>query len=350
MIYDDVLGLIGATPVVRLRHLCVGNGTEIMVKLESNNPGRSIKDRSALFMIEQAERDGRLPPGGTIVESTSGNLGKALALIGAVRGYNVVLVVDPKVPQSVLQYASSLGATLEFVTTPDKQGGFQGPRIERVKALCAQNPSMFWPDQYNNPDNPRAHAELTALEILSDLEEFDALIATVSTGGHITGLSRTLKAHLPQLKTVAVDAIGSSTFGHPFATYRMRGMGLAWKPGNLDYSVVNAFQPVADYEGIAASRLLARHEGILVGESSGAAVFGALAYAHNHPDQRILVIAADDGVNYFGESFDDQWLRAHGLAKVLDDLSFSDARSLVEAAKTPTHSSTHVGDAAVALA
>jgi cysteine synthase len=337
MIHDDVLCLVGKTPIVRLRHICVPNGSEVVVKLEAHNPSRSIKDRSALFMVEQAERDGRLLPGGTIVESTSGNLGKALALIGAVRGYRVILVVDPKVPQSVLQFASALGATLDFVDVPDGSGGFQGRRIERVKALCAQDPNLFWPDQYNNPDNLRAHAENTALEILAELDTFDALVATVSTGGHISGLSGTLKAHLPQLTTVAVDAIGSSAFGRPFATYKMRGLGLAWKPGNLDYSRIDRVHPIADYEGIATSRLLARHEGMFVGESSGAAVFGALNYAHSHPDQRILVIAADDGVNYLGESFDDAWLRDHGLDRVLDDVNLCDPVSLVSAAASPAH-------------
>ncbi|CDO06253.1 cysteine synthase family protein [Mycolicibacterium cosmeticum] len=336
MIHDDVLSLVGKTPVVRLRHLRAPNGCEVLVKLEAHNPGRSIKDRSALFMVQQAARDGRLIPGGTIIESTSGNLGKALALIGAVRGYRVILVVDPKVPQSVIQFARSLGAVLDFVDVPDANGGFQGPRIERVKELCAQDPTLFWPDQYNNTDNPRAHAELTALEILADLDHLDALVATVSTGGHITGLSRTLKAHLPHLNTVAVDAVGSSTFGHPFAAYKMRGLGLAWKPGNLDHSVIDHFHAVADHEGIATSRLLARHEGIFVGESSGAAVFAALNYAHHHPGQRILAIAADDGVNYLAESFDDDWLRIHGLARVLDDPGLRDPAGLLNTAATPS--------------
>lgn len=346
MIHNDVLSLIGKTPIVRLRQIRVPNRSEILVKLEAHNPGRSIKDRSALFMVEQAERDGRLAPGGTIVESTSGNLGKALALIGAVRGYRVVLVVDPKVPRSVLQFASGLGATLDFVTVPDESGGYQGPRIDRVKALCAQDPSLFWPDQYNNPDNQRAHAENTAVEILDDLDSVDALVATISTGGHISGLSRTLKQHLPHLTTVAVDAIGSSTFGHPFASYQMRGLGLAWKPGNLDQSVVDRFHPIADHEGIATSRLLARHEGMFVGESSGAAIFAALNYAHHHPGQRILAIAADDGVNYLGESFDDDWLRGHGLGRVLDDPTMRDPAALVRAAVTPTHQPLIFGGAA----
>jgi cysteine synthase len=337
VIHDDVLSLIGKTPIVRLRQLQVANRSEILVKLEAYNPGRSIKDRSALFMVERAERNGRLLPGGTIIESTSGNLGKALALIGAVRGYRVVLVVDPKVPRSVLQFAAGLGATLEFVTVPDEFGGYQGSRVERVKALCARDPSLFWPDQYNNPDNPQAHAENTAAEILDDLEFVDALVATVSTGGHVSGLSLTLKQHLPRLVTVAVDAIGSSTFGHPFAAYRMRGLGLAWKPGNLDHSLVDRFHPIADHEGVATSRLLARHEGMYVGESSGAAVFAALHHAHLHPGSRILVIAADDGVNYLGESFDDDWLRTHGLGRVLDDLALRDPEGLVRTAAMPTH-------------
>ncbi|GGK34337.1 putative cysteine synthase [Nocardia camponoti] len=344
MIHNTVLDLIGNTPIVRLRNLAVDNGSEILVKLEATNPGRSIKDRSALYMVEQAEREGRLLPAGTIIESTSGNLGKALALIGAVRGYRVILVVDPKVPASVLQFVKALGAEIEMVTAPDSSGGFQGPRIERVKSMCGENQDFFWPDQYNNPNNPIAHAISTAAEIKRGAGKIDALVSTVSTGGHISGISRALKDACPSLTTVAVDAFGSSTFGHAFSTYRMRGLGLAWKPENLDYSVIDCVHLVTDIEGIATSRLLARHEGIFVGESAGAAVFGALHYAHSHPGQRIVVVAADDGVNYLSESFDESWLRAHELAAVLDLPEYRDFKSLVAAALKPTCEPAEIGD------
>lgn len=336
-IHESVLELIGGTPIVRLRHFTVHNGAEVLVKVESANPGRSIKDRAAHFMIDQAEASGRLRPGDTIVESTSGNLGKSLALIGAVKGYRVILVVDPKTPASVLRYAKALGAEIELVDTPDEGGGYQRQRLERVRQLRADDPTVFWPDQYRNPDNPRIHAEQTAGEILSDLPEFDALVAAVSTGGHISGLSRVLKEKLPDLVTVAVDAAGSAAFGYPFRGYAMRGLGLAWKPGNLDLSVVDRVHLVGDLEGIATSRALARHEGLLVGESAGAAVFAALHHAHHHPGSRILVVAADDGANYLGESFDDEWLRERGLTAVLDDVTLREPEHLIELARHPAN-------------
>jgi cystathionine beta-synthase/cysteine synthase A len=337
MVHDSVLDLIGSTPVVRLRRLVIDNGTEILVKIEAANPGRSIKDRAALSMVEQAEQAGRLHPGGTIVESTSGNLGKSLALIGAVKGYRIILIVDPKVPRSVIEFAVALGAEIDVVDTLDEQGGYQRSRVARVREMLTVDPTLFWPDQYENPANPRVHADRTAWEILGDVGEFDTLVAAVSTGGHITGLSRTLKAQLPALATVAVDACGSSVFGHPFHTYLMRGLGLAWQPGNLDVSLVDRVHLVADHEGMATCRVLARQEGLLIGESAGAAIFAALHHAHHHPGERIVVIAADDGANYLGESFDDTWLHARGVATRMADAGLGDPARLIEAARTPTH-------------
>jgi cysteine synthase len=336
MICDSVLDTVGQTPVVRLRRMTTANGSEILVKLEGLNPGGSIKDRAALSMINNAERDGRLKPHGTIVESTSGNIGKALALIGAARGYRVILVVDPKAPKSMIEYVTALGAEIEMVDTPDETGGYQGPRIKRVEQLLEENPELFWPDQYNNPENPRAHAEYTAHELLRDVPRFDALVAAASTGGHLSGLARTIKRVLPGAVTIGVDALGSGAFGFPFTGYAMRGLGLAWPPGNLDMRLVDRVHLVADHEGIATSRMLARTEGLLIGESSGAAVFAALHYAHHHPGKRIVVVAADNGANYLGESFDDNWLHARGLAEPIEADRLTTMDSLIEAAREPT--------------
>lgn len=335
MIFDSILGTVGRTPVVRLRRMTVDNGSEILVKLESFNPGGSIKDRAALSMITAAEQDGRLVPGGTIIESTSGNVGKAFSMIGAVKGYRVILVIDRKAPRSMIDFATAFGAELEIVTTPDESGGYQRPRRERVKQLLEEIPNSFWPNQMYNPDNPRAHAEQTAYELLDDVAEFDALVATVSTGGQITGLSTTVKKELPGVTTIAVDAVGSAAFGFPFYGYQMRGLGLAWRPGNLDYDVVDRVHLVADHEGIATMRLLATVEGMLVGESAGAALFGALHHAHHHPGSRIVVVAADGGVNYLDESFDDGWLRLRGLAQRVEAAGLTDLEPLIEAARHP---------------
>ena len=333
MIADSLLDTIGHTPVVRLRRWSV-NGSEILVKLEGCNPGGSIKDRSALSMVRRAEREGLLRPGGTIVESTSGNVGKALALIGVVRGYRVILVVDRKAPQSMLGYATALGAEIEVVEKPDAQGSMQGARIQRVKELLAEIPGSFWPDQYNNPANPQAHAETTGRELLQDAE-FDTLVTAVGTGGHISGISATVKRARPHVVTVGVDVIGSGTFGYPHSSWAIRGIGLGWQPGCLDRSVVDRVHMVADHEGLATCRLLARTEGVLVGESAGAALFGALHHAHHHPGSRIMVVAADSGTNYLGETFDDDWLWSRGLLQVIESAGLTSLEALIEAARDP---------------
>lgn len=349
MIHDSVLDTIGHTPVVRLRRLTVPNGSEILVKLESFNPGGSIKDRAVLSMVDQAERDGRLQPGGTIIESTSGNVGKALALIGVARDYQVILVVDPKAPKSMLEFARALGARIELVDKPDAQGWFQGPRIARVKQLLAEVPDSFWPDQYNNPDNPRAHAENTARELLEDVPRFDALVTAVGTGGHISGISSSVKQVLPDVVTVGVDARCSATFGYPFTEWstegpsRIRGLGLTWQPGCLDRTMVDRVHLVADHEGIATTRLLAATEALLVGESAGAAVFGALHHAHHNPGSRIVVVAPDGGTNYLAETFNDDWLRERGLLDMIESVGLTSVPALLAVARTPWRAALAIG-------
>ncbi|MFC3997666.1 PLP-dependent cysteine synthase family protein [Nocardiopsis sediminis] len=344
MIYDNVLETVGRTPVVRLRRITAGNGSEILVKLESFNPAGSIKDRTALGMVVRAELDGRLKPDGTIIESTSGNMGKALALIGAARGYRVILVTDPKAPRSMVEFVRALGAELEIVDTPDENGGYQRPRRERVRRLTGEIPDSFWPDQYNNADNAATHAEQTARELLAEVDSFDALVAAVGTGGHISGISATLKREKPRVVTVGVDAAGSAAFGFPVGCWAMRGLGIAWPPGNLRHELVDQVQLVTDHEGIATSRMLARSEGLLVGESAGAAVFGALNYAHRHPGSRIVTMCPDGGANYFGESFDDAWLRERGLFAPIAANGLDRLDRLIEAAADPVHPPVHRAD------
>jgi cysteine synthase len=332
MIYDNIVDTIGHTPMVRLNRLTTANGSEILVKVEGRNPAGSVKDRTALSMVLQAERDGRLKPNGTIIESSSGNTGKGLAMIGAARGYRVILVTDPKAPRTMIDYVTAVGAELEIVQIPDATG-YQQPRLDRLKELLAEMPGAFWPNQYDNPANTQVHAEQTAQELLADVPVFDALVVAVGTGGHISGLSATVKEALPAVTTVAVDAKGSAAFGFPYGSWQMRGLGIAWKPGNLNEDVVDLVHLVADEEGLATTRLLARLEGLMVGESSGAAVFGALHYAHHHPGSRIVTVAPDDGGNYLGESFDDAWLDRHGLGGVA---KLNGLEQLIEAAREPT--------------
>jgi cystathionine beta-synthase/cysteine synthase A len=334
VIYENVLETLGDTPVVRLRRLLPQPQDRIYVKLEGTNPSGSIKDRAALHMVEEAERDGRLAPGSTIIESTSGNLGKSLALIGAVKGYRVILVVDPKTPQSVLSYATSFGAELDMVDRPDDNGSYQAARIRRVGELLLRHPGAHSLDQYNNPDNPQAHALRTAPEVAKDFDDLGALVATASTGGHLSGLGSALKERFPSLHVRAVDAYGSAAFGHSFAPYKMRGIGLSWQPGNLHTRSIDSLHRVADSEALSTCRVLAREEGMLLGESGGAAVFAALTYAAEHPGRPVLAIAPDTGANYLYESYDDTWLADHGIPV---DMLWSTSRDLLRHVRSPLH-------------
>ncbi|MEU1307735.1 cysteine synthase family protein [Streptomyces cinnamoneus] len=341
MIYENVLELLGGTPVLRVRNVLPDARSRIYVKMEGFNPAGSVKDRAAVHMVEEAERRGELRPGATIIESTSGNFGKALALIGAVKGYRVILVVDPKTTSSVLSYASSLGAEIEVVTEPNSAGSYQEARFDRVRELLAKIPGSYRPDQCNNPDNPRSHALYTAQEIIDDFPQLDALVLAVGTGGHISGTGSALRQHFPRLHVRAVDSFGSAALGFPFAPYRVRGIGNSWVPETLNIEFIDSLHLIEDGEALSMCRVMAAEEGLLLGESGGAVVFAALAYATAHPTQSVLVIAPDRGENYLGESYDDQWLRAEGVEA--EDLwrTREEALRHARAPKHPPTSITH---------
>lgn len=320
MIASSIIETIGRTPIVRLRTWDLPAGSEVLVKLEGANPGGSIKDRAAWSILRAAMQSGHLLPGATIIESTSGNFGKALALLGAALGHPVVLVVDPKTPASVLRFAEAYGAQVVLVTTPDENGGYQVPRIAKLRQLLDETPGSFCPEQYDNPKNPDAHRLETSQEILDQAGRVDVIVAAVSTGGHLSGLAAGLRADNKDLVVIAVDAVGSRIFEGPAAQpYAMRGLGLAWCPGNLDTKAVDLVHHVGDHEAFAMSRAVARREGILLGESAGGVTYAALHYASRRPQCRVLAIAADSGVNYLGESWDDEWLRQRGLLHLVND-------------------------------
>jgi 2,3-diaminopropionate biosynthesis protein SbnA len=315
MIFENITHTIGRTPVVRIGSFGA-TGHEIYLKLEGLNPGSSIKDRSALGLILDAERKGLLKPGGTIIESTSGNLGKSLAIIGSARGYRVLLVMDPKVSTSVVAFCRAFGASIAMVERPDETGGYQRPRIARVKQLLAEIPGAYWPNQYDNPANPAAHEVTTAREILDDFPSLDYLVGSVSTGGHLSGTARAVRSSRPDCQVVAVDAQGSSVFGYPFKPFLLNGLGLAWTPGNVDARAIDEVSLVKDEDAYSACRLLALREGILVGGSGGAVVFTCLALASRQLRDRprkILGIVADTGANYLETIYDDDWMTSHRI-------------------------------------
>lgn len=302
---NSILELIGSTPVVRLRRLPRPEGAEVYAKLESFNPGGSVKDRIALAMIRAAEREGKLKPGGTIVEPTSGNTGIGLAMACAALGYRLILTMPETMSLERRRLLSAYGA--ELILTPGS-AGMRGA-IERAEALLKDNPDFFMPQQFENEANPQIHRETTALEIFEQMDgKLDVFVAGVGTGGTVTGVGEILKERLPELRVVAVEPQGSPVLsqGKP-GTHRLQGIGAGFVPKVLNRAVIDEIITVSDEDAYHMVRRLAREEGILVGISAGAACCAALeAAADLEPGQRVVVVFPDTGERYLStpELFD----------------------------------------------
>ncbi|ACL71051.1 cysteine synthase A [Halothermothrix orenii] len=296
-IYKNVSELIGKTPIVKLNRLNPENSPEILVKLEMFNPGSSIKDRICYNMIRDAEEKGKLKPGGTIVEPTSGNTGIGLSLIGAARGYNVILTMPETMSIERRKLLKAFGA--QVVLTPGDKG-MQGA-IDRARELVKNNDNYFMPQQFQNPANPEIHRKTTAKEILEDTDgKIDYFVAGVGTGGTLTGTGEVLKEHNPNIKVVAVEPEDSPVLsgGEP-GPHQIQGIGAGFIPDVLDTDLIDRVIKVGNEEAMETARNLARQEGLLVGISSGAAVKAALKLAKGvDPDKTILVIAPDTGERY----------------------------------------------------
>ncbi len=293
----DLLSAIGGTPLVPLRRLAPPGGARVLAKLESRNPGGSVKDRIARAMIEAAEREGRLAPGGTIVEPTSGNTGIGLAWIAASRGYRCVLVMPETMSVERRALLAHLGA--ELVLTPGSEG--MGGAIRRAEEI-ARETGAFRPDQFANPANPDVHRRTTAEEIWRDTGgEVDALVAGVGTGGTITGVGSVLRERRPGARIVAVEPDESPVLsgGQP-GPHGIQGIGAGFVPAVLDVSLLDEVVRVTTEQALAAARRLAREEGILGGISSGAAVCAALALAARpeFAGRTIVTILPDTGERY----------------------------------------------------
>src|SRR5438128_1416794 len=273
------LDLIGSTPMVRLNRLpqLDGVGAEVWAKLENLNPGGSVKDRICLAMVEAAERDGLLAPGGTIIEPTSGNTGIGLALVAAVKGYRLVLTMPDTMSEERRSLLVAYGARL--VLTPDTKG--MHGAVRRAEELLAQHPDWSMPQQFTNPANPEAHRQTTAREILAQLSQIDAFVAGVGTGGTITGVGEVLRAERPHVRIYAVEPSCSPVLsgGEP-GYHRIQGIGAGFVPEILNTDIYDEVLPVADDEAVVHARALARYEGLLVGISSGANCAAAIGVAH----------------------------------------------------------------------
>lgn len=320
-VFSSIAETIGHTPVLSLKHRLLPEGKTLYLKLEQFNPTLSIKDRTGLGLIQAALTTGKLKPNGTVVESTSGNLGKTLAMLGAAMGFKVIIIVDPKVSPKNLNVYRAYGAQVEVVTTPDERGGYQKARIARAKEIIANDPNAYWPNQYDNPDNPTYHYDHTAPEI--GHLDFDMLVGSVSTGGHLSGIARWLKDNRPSVKVLACDVEGSAIFNTPFKPYLVNGIGLGWRAQNTDLSVFDYCCQISDQVAISLCHLLAKEMGLLLGGSGGVVVSAALKYIAQPQISSALAIIPDTGVNYLDQIYDRDWLVSHNI-DLLDFSGISD--------------------------
>ena len=289
--------LIGNTPLVKLNRLPEEGSADIIVKLENLNPGGSVKDRICMNMIEEAERQGKLKPGSTMVEPTSGNTGIGLALISAIRGYKLILVMPESMSMERASLLSSYGAQL--VLTPAWEG-MQGS-IKEAENIVAQNPDYVMPDQFSNPANPDIHRRTTGPEIWDALDgKIDAFVAAVGTGGTITGVGEVLKAKNPKVQVIAVEPAGSPVLsgGEP-GPHKIQGIGAGFVPNVLNRSILDRVITVGDDDAYQTTKQLARTEGLLTGISAGANVFAARQVAKElGPGKTVVTILCDTGERY----------------------------------------------------
>jgi cysteine synthase A len=296
-LHKNILSLIGNTPLVKINHLCSPDDAEIWAKLESNNPGGSVKDRIALSMIEAAESDGRLKPGGTIIEPTSGNTGIGLAMVAKVKGYRIILVMPETMSMERRQLLQAFGA--EIILTEGKKG-MRGA-IEKAGDICKNNPDYFMPQQFENPANPEIHKRTTAIEIINNLGEVpDAFVSGVGTGGTITGVGEIFRAKKPDVLIIAVEPSASPVLsgGNP-GSHKIQGIGAGFIPGVLNTKIYDEIIPVTDDDAAETTRALSLKEGILAGISSGAALWASLQIAKRlGKGKRVVVIFPDRGERY----------------------------------------------------
>jgi cystathionine beta-synthase len=315
--FPTLLELVGTTPIVRLPKLSPLGGAQVLAKLEYLNPGGSVKDRIGLPMIERAERDGKLRPGGTIVEPTSGNTGAGLAIAAAIKGYRCIFVMPDKMSQEKIALLRAYGA--EVVITPTAVEHDSPESYYSVSDRLAEEiPGGFKPDQYSNMSNPEAHYARTGPEIWEQTGgEIDALVVSVGTGGTISGVGRYFKERKPEVLIVGADPEGSVYTArddsdlHP---YLVEGIGKDTWPKTMNPEVVDEWIRVSDRDSFMVARRLAREEGILAGGSGGTSVWAAIEIAKRlGPGKRVLTMIPDSGRNYLSKFLDDKWMLEHGF-------------------------------------
>ncbi len=311
---NSILDVIGRTPLIRLHRVAASVPSPIYVKAEMLNPGGSVKDRVAIAMVEAAERDGRLRPGGVIVEATAGNTGVGLALAAAVKGYRLIVVMPDKMSEDKIRLLKAYGAEVVITPTsvpPDSPESYNGV----ADRLARELPGAWRPNQFENPENPLAHYRTTAAEIWEQTGgEIEVFVAGMGTGGTISGVGRFLKEKKPEVTVVGADPEGSILSGDAPRRYLVEGIGEDFIPKTFNRQVVDEMVRVSDRESFVTARRLAREEGILAGGSSGTALAAALRYAQRLSRPRtIVVLLPDTGRNYLSKLYDEHWMREHGF-------------------------------------
>lgn len=311
----DILDTIGNTPMLHLSNIIGKDDAQIFLKYEKVNPGGSIKDRAANYIIQEAERRNLLKPGGTIIESSSGNFGISLAMIGAVKGYKVIILVDPKTTENNLALLKAYGAEVIVVTDKDDCGSYHKTRILLANQMAEKIKNSFRPDQCFSLLNSEAHYKHTAIEIMNNCNgNLDMIIAPVSTGGQLGGIARYMKEHNPKIKIVGVDAVGSAAFGGESHSYKIPGIGLGWTPENLQLKNIDYTFKVSDKDAYLASRIMAINEGIMIGPSSGACFFVALKFSQiMGKEKKIISMVSDSGERYIQTLFNNKWMKEQGF-------------------------------------
>jgi len=316
-IHESILDAIGNTPMVRLRNIGRGTGCEYLAKCEYLNAGGSVKDRIGKRMVEEAQKKGRIQPGDTLIEPTSGNTGIGMALAAAVYGYRMIITMPEKMSREKQVVLEALGA--EIIRTPT-EAAWDAPEshIGVARQLQKILPNSHILDQYSNPDNPLAHYHGTGREIVEQTGgKLDFVVLTAGTGGTVTGIARYVKEHVPGARIVGVDPVGSILAGPgPIGTYKVEGIGYDFIPDVLDRELVDEWVKTEDRESFLMARRLIRQEGMLVGGSSGSAVWAALQIGKKYgPGMRIVTLLPDSVRNYMTKFLDDRWMRENGFSE-----------------------------------